>query len=182
MAAGQFGDGQLNQRRLFRIADDQGYFGHTAEFIGGPLGVAAGGHHQGIRIRASGRAEGLARLGVGGGGDGAGVDDDDVGVVVRVNQAVAGLGEPAGQYGAVGLIELAAVGFNGDGSRHNGLPAEIGDAVAVVGVGGRHGRIAAGDAVGQTLNGFGYVVHGEEKIIDAAAAVPHSLGGVGQSR
>ena len=113
---GQFGEGQGDQLGFVLVAGDEGNFGHPAEFGGGALGVAPGGDDDGLRVLAAGGAQGLAGFGVSGGGYGAGVDDDDVGVGRGVHQAAAGLDELTGQDGAVGLIELAAVGFNGNGA------------------------------------------------------------------
>ena len=150
MAAVPLGEGQGGELGFVLIADDQGDFGHLAEFGGGALGVAAGGNHDGVRVGAAGGAEGLAGFGVGGGGYGAGVDDDDVGSGVVVHGAAAGLGELAGQGGAVGLVQLAAVGGDGNGSGHKLPPpppsgwARVGGRVG--GGGGVGGRVAGGES------------------------------------
>ena len=84
------------------------------QFGGGALGIAAGGHNQGVGIGAAGGAQGLAGFGVGGGGNGAGVEDVDVGGGGRGDQLAAGRLKAAGQLAAVGLVQLAAVGVDGN--------------------------------------------------------------------
>ena len=138
MPARQFRHRHGHQLRLVGVAHHQGHFGQGAQFGGGALGIAAGGDDDGIGMLAAGGAQGLSGFGIGGGGYRAGVDHHHIGAAGRRRYgAAAGRGKLPRQRAAVGLVQLAAVGFNGHGGR---LRRQQGQRQGCGGGGHRHQR------------------------------------------
>ena len=116
----EMGAHPVDETGLVGIGDHQAGPG-PAQFLGPPLGVAAGGHHQRLGVASAGPAHGAARIGVAGAGDRAGVDHVHVGFLGEGDHAPAAAVEPGLEGLGLVLVQLAAEVVDGDARKRGAL-------------------------------------------------------------
>ena len=103
----------LHQCGLFDIAHDEVDLVELPYRFRRALSVAACSHDGGVRVPSAGRAEGAASLGVGHVRNGAAVHHIHIDGRAPMHDIESSRGELGGKGAGVGLVELAAMGFDG---------------------------------------------------------------------
>ena len=109
------GDG-FDEAGFVAVADDEAGAG-CGQITGTALGVAAGGHDEGVRLPPAGAAHRATGIGIAGTGDRARVDDIDVRLLVEGDDLVTATLEPGAEGFGLVMVQLAAKVLDGHPQR-----------------------------------------------------------------